>query len=550
MFCCTALRLVALLIVVHHWWHVDASHGRNNKYVYQVYDEAKEYYDQGHILVYAGQIEDSLPFFRAANRLYNSSTQFLYHLGVTELSQHFYSKAHSRFVALLELLADGHYDVDLEAEATLVEIEEVVVGVGSNVALPHEDVGGIQRLLEKCAEGVQAFPEVTPFQEMLQERQPRMVGLQERPITVILGGVDGAVAADFDSPSLHQRPEFKEPFVVRNCLAELNMEAVVAELFTLDPAVDSGHGQVSAHSAVPNLARLFGSHEVEMYPQNLLAPPRRKYSVPLREALEYVAHPSGAYTAVDASDPGVYVQWALNASVLDRMERLLSPAPAPGRTRLGRGGLRALNARITGSLQEYIRRRYARSHLAHEESETDPTGSGRRQGLYDHLAAAAHWNMVLVGESGAGMFYHSDLTPVGSFQMQLLGRKRWRICSPLNTNTGGSEAVPVCFEGVAGAGDFVYYPPAWGHETSNAAPLNIAISSSIIVDVGSVKDEDESKEFHDFQDFIIRSCDSDSDWDRRELSQLSEMSDKDSSPPGPRVRKAFALSPEFCQYVL
>ena len=39
-------------------------------------------------------------------------------------------------------------------------------------------------------------------------------------------------------------------------------------------------------------------------------------------------------------------------------------------------------------------------------------------------------NIKYVGEQNAGMFYHEDVLPVGSYQIQLQGRKKWIICQP------------------------------------------------------------------------------------------------------------------------
>ena len=112
-------------------------------------------------------------------------------------------------------------------------------------------------------------------------------------------------------------------------------------------------------------------------------------------------------------------------------------------------------------------------------------------------------SITTIGEMDAGMFYHEDVLPVGSFQVQLRGSKYWKICNSSTlfiSSPGSSESSrPVCYEFIVNEGDIlniyatskllhliiyigdlVYYPPNWGHETHSLGTVNVAVSNSII----------------------------------------------------------------------
>jgi tetratricopeptide (TPR) repeat protein len=527
----TAILLVGLSGVYgHRVTHADSLQRQH------LYEEAEEYYEQGQILTHAGQFEDALPFYRAANRLFTNSTKFLYYLGLSEFNNQFHVKAHARFHTLLDLIARGHTGGEHDALVTAsadeyeFEIEEMIEESSTALTPPHHNTGTIESLLKECARRMNESPSLTPFEEMSQKRRPTVLAMHERPLATIQSSEEDL--------SLHLRLEFQEPFLVRNVLAELGMEARVAALFA--PGGDS-------RSLLPALEAHFGEHLVEMYPQNILSPPTKKYTRPLREALEYVAHPSGAYTAVDASDPGVYLQWSVNASTLEQLVDLISPGGAGvGGANGGVLGLGGLSSRITASLQQYLLHRYSQRER-HEgrgttAREADPESPAVRRALYDYLAAATHWNMVLLGEMGAGMFYHEDLIPVGSYQLQLLGHKFWRICTPdAKDSSDGDGSKAVCYEGSVGAGDLVYYPPSWGHETSSTGRMSVALSSSIILNTGMSNATDDDVETHDnniFHRFVRDSCD------------VSTAGTVHEDRAGRQTVSAFSFSASFCDHVL
>ena len=66
-------------------------------------------------------------------------------------------------------------------------------------------------------------------------------------------------------------------------------------------------------------------------------------------------------------------------------------------------------------------------------------------------------SITTIGEMDAGMFYHEDVLPVGSFQVQLKGSKYWKICNSSTlfiSSPGSSESSrPVCYEFIVNEGN-------------------------------------------------------------------------------------------------
>ena len=107
---------------------------------------------------------------------------------------------------------------------------------------------------------------------------------------------------------------------------------------------------------------------------------------------------------------------------------------------------------------------------------------------------------VYLGEQYSGMFFHQDALPVGSWQLQLQGSKRWTICEPsfnlssydhpddFNKISSAASSVlksssSLCYEVTVHEGDIIYYPPSYWHQTINIDDeVSIAISNTVIND--------------------------------------------------------------------
>jgi hypothetical protein len=218
--------------------------------------------------------------------------------------------------------------------------------------------------------------------------------------------------------------------------------------------------------------------------------PEKTFKKELGEALEYLDFPEGAYLSVDASVIGTYIQMNANASVFASILQLANLS---------------LDTLAPNLLPKYDSTAMAKM----------PLGSVARQALQEK----ARWYMVLVGEQQAGMFGHQDVLPVGSWQLQVQGRKRWQVCrQPPNQAVTGTkeneeeedntsrdsvcsaddnactqvaaaaeaageeeeeEEVEECWETTLLPGDLVYYPPSFWHETQCLDSPTISVSGSL-----------------------------------------------------------------------
>ena len=117
------------------------------------------------------------------------------------------------------------------------------------------------------------------------------------------------------------------------------------------------------------------------------------------------------------------------------------------------------------------------------------------EALRDEYAKGTHWRMVLIGTEGAGMFNHKDTLRTSSFQAQVKGSKTWHICAPEQDRfMYGAGAVDffnpdyrrfplarnaTCYKYTLRAGEMMFYPRDWWHQTYNEEGENIAVSGTI-----------------------------------------------------------------------
>ncbi len=97
---------------------------------------------------------------------------------------------------------------------------------------------------------------------------------------------------------------------------------------------------------------------------------------------------------------------------------------------------------------------------------------------------------------GAGMFNHQDVLRTASFQAQVLGSKRWHLCSPsqsrflygageLDTFDPDYNRFPLyaqasCYEDVVEEGEVIFYPADWWHQTENVRAPSVALTTTVI----------------------------------------------------------------------
>lgn len=134
--------------------------------------------------------------------------------------------------------------------------------------------------------------------------------------------------------------------------------------------------------------------------------------------------------------------------------------------------------------------------------------------LRNELLWKTHWYQFVIGSKDAGMFVHQDAFKNAAWHFHICGEKRWHIMSTENkkrlklyTNDGAAEVN--CFapnykshplfkdvtdaymEGFT-AGDAVYYPTNYYHQTHNVEDINMTFTFSTV-------------DKHNYRD-VINSC--------------------------------------------
>ena len=395
-------------------------------------DGARDYWTEGDMSQDEGKPNEALPFYRAALRMLPES--FDYQLKVAEVEMRL-GVSENR----MDLIRKAYRRI------RIILSEDPTNEVANNL------LRSMSEDYDLCVEegcmywsgltNVGDFPELSPSQELSS------------------GGINCFDFAGFSHRSA-------QPFVMRNVLQHLGCDLTVFDLESL----------YKDHGTVP----------VDFYPQNMIVKPTKVYNVPLSKALEYLLYPEGAYMSVDASEPGTYIQWNMNETVWDRLL---------ARTRLDR-----LPRTLTHSLDSL----FAKLTKDKESSYVSVTGTttvdifaapnSKELDVMKHtLGLKTHWYMLLLGEADAGMFPHQDTLSVGSWQAQVVGSKRWRVCSPTPPSdlaqgmqgpqfAMGTEKGQECYETILHSGDLIYYPPYYWHETKNLESPSASLSGTVVVD--------------------------------------------------------------------
>lgn len=233
-----------------------------------------------------------------------------------------------------------------------------------------------------------------------------------------------------------------EPFIIRNA----------ASLLFWDLRAFSLH----------NLTR-YGGSKVDFYPHNMAEEQVHPYFTSLNDGLRQVlSYPEGVYDTVDASLPGTYLQWNMNKVMWDAV-------------------LTAANATLPVVLTD---RHWMPECLENLD-------------IINDFQLKTHWKMLLIGEAHAGMFNHKDTLKTSSWQIQVRGRKRWHLCSPLDDHrmykAGNVDAfepdyseypkfrhVKNCYDFFLEPGDLLYYPAEYWHQTKNLDTPTISITGTVV----------------------------------------------------------------------
>jgi hypothetical protein len=246
------------------------------------------------------------------------------------------------------------------------------------------------------------------------------------------------------------------------------------------------------------LTSRLGDRRVDFYPHNMVEVQAHPYFLSFGPALYQLLHkPEEAYVGVDASEPGTYIQWNLDAETWQELVVELLGATLPGMLDDQRWTQHCFD--------QGHHYRKASQHIdangdstdesdAVEESDLDPEASWERSA--SHYFLSTHWQMLLLGEAGAGMFHHQDTLRTASWQLQLVGAKKWHLCGPEQTpfmyEAGKIDLFApdylshpllreaTCYEVTVQAGEMLYYPHDYWHQTVNLETPSIALSSTLL----------------------------------------------------------------------
>ena len=185
---------------------------------------------------------------------------------------------------------------------------------------------------------------------------------------------------------------------------------------------------------------------------------------PLSTALKNFRDPDGIYETVDASSRNTYIQWNVNDEHWRRLSTVLGMDLPP----------------MFKTDSEWVERCFAKYDRV------------------DQFLLKTHWRMVLIGQSGAGMFNHKDTLQSTSFQAQVAGRKRWHLCadseSPnlygagdVNTFNPDYKKYPKaldlnCYDVIVEAGMMIYYPANYWHQTRNLDDYTVSVSGTLVTE--------------------------------------------------------------------
>lgn len=116
------------------------------------------------------------------------------------------------------------------------------------------------------------------------------------------------------------------------------------------------------------------------------------------------------------------------------------------------------------------------------------------QSAINNFFVTNQWKFLLIGEEGTSMFFHKDGTAASSWQVQLVGKKRWTLCpnsesqllhTELDTYNPDYSKFPrfaqaACGQVTVSPGELLYYPAYWWHHTLQLESPSISYTGALV----------------------------------------------------------------------
>mmetsp|Transcript_30667 Transcript_30667/g.57160 ORF Transcript_30667/g.57160 Transcript_30667/m.57160 type:complete len:478 (+) Transcript_30667:50-1483(+) len=396
--------------------------------------EAQRHYEEGVRLCELGRVHEGMSELRLATELKPSSVRYMNGLGVSLLRTKRYDEAASCFSTALALPG------------------------GAGDSATEENLEATRQVLSQLDE----------------ERARRQLRPRHRlscPLEVSLAELYGDDSA---KDTTRMQRLLSRPFLVRGAAAS-SRRVAGGEQSRQWGGLSAGAQALRARFSTGGLRRRYGGARTDYYPYSLTHSKIKPFFKPLAEGLDYLLSPDlltaksaefllageGDGRQMRQNDTGQYLQWNLQ---LREWRQLLDDAgfqPPPALDDMRWLG-RCLRFNVS---------------------------------MVDDFLLKTHWKMLLIGAASSGMFNHQDTLRASAWQLQVVGSKQWHICSPeqgqLLYEAGDVDtfhpdyarhpllAQASCFSFTVFAGDLVYYPGDYWHQTLNTG-FSIALSSSVV----------------------------------------------------------------------
>lgn len=203
----------------------------------------------------------------------------------------------------------------------------------------------------------------------------------------------------------------------------------------------------------------FGSERAEYYPRNLQRTEEKPRQVSFAQAISDMRSRSTMYL----DKPGRYLMYNIGLLEWDSLMKVADSPSIP---------------KIFMKDNDWLTSCFRTIHAAYR------------------YMSSTHWRMLTVGTKGAGMFNHKDTLRTSSWHGQITGRKRWHLCSSAYDEEIGSAGLidffnpdyeerpsylnVSCMDSVLNAGDVLYYPKDYWHQTENLDEINVGITGTLV----------------------------------------------------------------------